>query len=250
MENNEAEIKKKRTKKVVLFSLGTLVLGTLAFFGIKHFKKTKNENNDNTDNQTTDNLDSETPVQTPAHTKSHTGLPPSRNSDAFPLRLGAKGDKVRLLQQALLRAYGAAILAKYGADGQFGNELESALRSKGYAVPLQEADFLKITGEKKEETKAAPATISKFDPAAIAKGIYYSIVAKDYTAAITLLKGIRDTTNYSLVSGEFKNYRINGVRQTLVNAMLGSFSEKSQKQNTQTVLKSMGLKYDGKTWKI
>lgn len=250
MENNEAEIKKKRTKRVVLFSLGTLALGTLTFFGIKLFKNHKKKNSDDTENQTGDELDTETSVQNSTHTKSHTGLPPARTGDAFPLRLGSKGDKVRSLQQALISAYGAGILANYGADGQFGKELASALKSKGYGVPLQETDFLKITGEKKEETKTAATPIAKFDPAAIAKGIYYSIVAKDSTAAITLLKGIRDTTNYSLVSEEFKNYRINGVRQTLVNAMLSSFPEKSQKQNIQTTFKSMGLKYDGKKWTV
>src|SRR5436190_21592027 len=119
--NQEEAAKKSRTKKVVLFSLGTLALGTLAFFGIKHFKK---KNNDETD-QTIDDMDSKTPVQTSTNNKPRTSLPSPGIGDAFPLRLGSKGDKVRSLQQALIRTYGAGILAKFGADGQFGSELQS-----------------------------------------------------------------------------------------------------------------------------
>ena len=70
-------------------------------------------------------------------------------------------------------------------------------------------------------------------------------VAKDYNSAITLLKAITNTTNYSLISEKFKNYRLNGgVRQTLVTALFKSFPEKSQKENTKQVFLKMGLKYN------
>lgn len=248
MENNEAEIKKKRTKRVVLFSLGTLALGTLTFFGIKLFKNHKKKNSDDTENKTGDELDTETGVQASTHIKSNTGLPSPRISDAFPLRLGSKGDKVRSLQQALISAYGAGVLANYGADGQFGKELASALKSKGYGVPLQEADYNKITGQKKQQTPPAP--LLTFDPSVVAKGIYFALTAKDFNATITLLKGIKNTTDYSLVSEQLKNYRVGGVRQTLVNATLNTFTESSQKAKVQDTLKNIGLKYDGKKWTI
>ena len=45
MQNNPATNKGK-AKKAVLLSLGTLALGTLAFFGIKQFKKKKNTETD------------------------------------------------------------------------------------------------------------------------------------------------------------------------------------------------------------
>lgn len=252
MENNQVDTQKSKTKKIVFFSLGTLALGTLAFFGIKFFTKSKNENNDST-NQTTDDLDIENNIQNPPRNKPHTSLPPAGNSSTFPLRLGSKGDKVRSLQQALIRTYGAGILAKYGTDGWFGKELDSALRSKGYGIPLQESDFLKITEEKKEQTPKAPETpapLLTFDPAGLAKGIYNAIIAKDFNTAIILLKGIKNTTEYALTSEQIKNYRIGGVRQTLVNAMLIGFPESSQKLKVQEALKNIGLKYDGNKWTL
>lgn len=250
IENNQVDAaKKSKTKKVVLFGLGTLALGALAFLGFKHFTKPKNNNNDETD-QTIDDMGSETPVQNPPRNKPRTSLPSPGIGDAFPLRIGSKGDKVRSLQQALIRTYGAAILAKYGADGQFGSELQSALRSKGYGVPLQESEYNKIIG-KKEEQKTPPPPLVTFDPAAIAKGIYTAITSKDFTATITLLKAIKSTTDYSLVSEQLKNnYRIGGVRQTLVNASLTTFTESSQKLKIQEAFKNMGLKYDGTKWSL
>jgi hypothetical protein len=242
--NQEAAAKKSRAKKVVLFGLGTLALGTLAFFGFKHFK---NKNNDETEQ--IDDMDSKTPVQTPTYNKPRTGLPSPGIGDAFPLRIGSKGDKVRSLQQALIRTYGTSILARFGADGHFGTELQTALRSKGYGVPLQEAEFKKIVEEKKEETPVPP--LKTFDPIAIAKGIYTAIIVKDFNATITLLKAIRSTTDYSLVSEQLKNsYRIAGVRQTLVNAALSTFAESSQKLKIQEAFKNMGLKYDGSKWTL
>lgn len=243
--NQEDAAKKSRTKKVVLFGLGTLALGTLAFFGFKHFKK---KNND--EDQTIDDMDSKTPVQNTTYNKPRTGLPSPGIGDAFPLRIGSKGDKVRSLQQALIRTYGAGILARFGADGQFGTELQTALRSKGYGVPLQEAEFKKIVEEKKETPTNLPPLVA-FDPTAIAKGIYTAIIAKDFNATITLLKAIKSTTDYSLVSEQLKNsYRIAGVRQTLVNATLSTFTGSSQKLKIQDAFKSMGLKYDGSKWTL
>lgn len=250
METVKTETPKKKGHAMLWYGLGTLALGTLAFFGIKHFIKPKNENNETTD-QTSDPVDTDPHLHTFANNKPRTGLPSGGSHTAFPLRLGSKGDNVRLLQQALLRTFGNGILAKYGADGQFGKELESALRSKGYGVPLQEADFLKITQDnKKEEAKQTPAPLLSFDPTAIAKGIYYALTIRDFNTSITLLKGIKNTTDYALVSEQLKNYRIAGVRQTLVNALLNTFTESSQRIKIQETLKNIGLKYDGTKWTL
>ncbi len=245
MQKNPATNKGK-AKKAVLLSLGTLALGTLAFFGIKQFKKKKN--NDNSD-QTTDNLDHQVPVQTHSNPVPRTSVRPANAGNAFPLNLRAKGDKVLQLQQSLMRTFGANIFPKYGADGVFGTELADFLRSKGYGIPLSEAEFKKIT----QAQTTAQAPLTAFDPASVAKGVFNAIIAKDYNSAITLLKAITNTTNYSLVSEKFKNYRLyGGVRQTLVTAMFKFFPEKSQKENTKLVFKKMGLKHNEATdkWSI
>lgn len=240
IQNNQVTNKGK-TKKAVLFSLGTLALGTLAFLGIKYFKTKKQQTNDDSD-QTTDNKDSKIPIQTNINSKHRTSVLATYVSDAFPFKLGTKGNKVLELQLALMRTFGSGIFPKHGADGDFGSELASFLRSKGYGVPLSEADFNKIT-----QTQASKPLLT-FDPTAIASGVYNSIISNDYSSAITLLKAITNTTNYSLVSERFKMYRLNGgVRQTLVTAMLSSFSEKSQKENTKMVFQKMGLRYNAET---
>lgn len=243
MENTQSATDKSKAKKVMLLSLGTLTLSALAFLGIKKFKKPKNNTDDNV-NQTPDPSPAKIPVQSSADRPARTSLPANRVGAAFPLRLNSKGDKVLAVQHALIRTYGSGIFPKYGADGFFGKELEGVLRSKGYAVPLSEEDFKKIT-EPKEQT---PLTI--FDPAAVASGIYKAITTKDYRSAITLLKSIGNTINYSLVSEKFQLYRIGGgVRQTLVNGMLNAFPEKSQKEETQAVFLKMGLKHNPATGK-
>jgi len=237
---------KGKAKKAVLLSLGTLALGTLAFFGIKHFKKQKNENNDNSD-QTTDDLDTKIPVQTHTNSVPRTSVRPANAGNAFPLNLRAKGSKVLQLQQSLMRTFGANIFPKYGADGVFGTELADFLRNKGYGIPLSEAEFKKIT--QAQTTAQTPLVI--FDPVAITKGLHTSIIRRDFDSAITLLKSIKDVSSYAVISENLKQqYYINGVHQTLVNAMLSTFTESSQKAKVQQAFLTMGLKYNGEKWTL
>jgi peptidoglycan hydrolase-like protein with peptidoglycan-binding domain len=226
-----------------------LALGGLTFFGIKLFKKSKNKTNED-DLETNSELDVKTVNQTTANPVVHSPIHSVYVAPFFPLKMGAKGDNVLRLQRALIKSYGAGILKKSGADGQFGSELATALKSKGYQIPLQEADYNKITEEKKIETPKNPAPLVSFDASAIAKSIYATVNAKDFDSSITLLKGIKNTTDYSLVSEQLKPFRINGVHQTLVNAILTTFTERSQKLKIQEVFKTMGLKYNGTKWSL
>jgi hypothetical protein len=241
MENNQ--VSKSKNKVKIIFGLGTVAVGILSLLGFNYYKKKKNENKNETDDQPDAGNDTKDII----HHSSDTGLPPAGTDNSFPLKQGSKGTKVRELQQGIMRLYGKAALPRFGADGQFGTELESALRSKGFQIPLPESDFEKIT---KEKTASPPKTLISFDPSTIAKGIYYSIVAKDFDSARTLLKTIKNTKDYSSVSAHFKNYRVNGVHQTLINGALNSFPNTSQRQVLNKIFDSMGLKYDGKKWSI
>jgi peptidoglycan hydrolase-like protein with peptidoglycan-binding domain len=49
----------------------------------------------------------------------------------FPIQKGSKGAEVRTLQNALISKYGASILPRFGADGDFGSETVAALSGKG-----------------------------------------------------------------------------------------------------------------------
>lgn len=250
--DNNSEVPQERSHKgrmqLLIGSLAVLI--PTAFFGTKYAiklikNKLKRKQNDDDTTQTTDDLDSKIPVQTRSNHSPRAGVPVVHAGNAFPLNLRSKGDKVLQLQQSLMRTFGTGIFPKYGADGIFGTELRDFLGAKGYAVPLSEADFKKIT-----QTQTAPPPLVTFDPAAIAKGIYNAMVAKDYSSCITLLKAITNPTNYSLVSARFKFYRLNGgVTQTLVNAMFNTFPEVSQRETTKQVFLKMGLKYNNITSK-
>jgi len=67
-------------------------------------------------------------------------LPPDNQitptGDTNIITFGSKGENVRKLQQLLIDTFGAAILPKYGADGQYGNETRAALVSKGFPTTI------------------------------------------------------------------------------------------------------------------
>lgn len=235
---------------ILWLSIGTLALGTVAFFGIKHFTKPKTTNDDNLDTNT--DLDTETTPQNHSKPSVHSALPSGGTNASFPIKVGDKGDAILQLQRAIIKSYGADVLKKFGADGKFGNELTSFLRSKNYSLPLSQADYRSLTEEKKEQTIAPPITLplTAFNPVATAFGIYTAITSNDFSSAITLLKGITNTTQYTSTSEELKKYRIQGVRQTIVNALFNGFKTINQKIIIQNALKNIGLKYDGDKWSI
>jgi hypothetical protein len=65
---------------------------------------------------------------------------------AFPIRKGSKGKLVKVIQLALIKKYGADLLPKYGADGQWGKETTDALIAKGYPTEIDKSTFVKFIG--------------------------------------------------------------------------------------------------------
>ena len=57
----------------------------------------------------------------------------------FPLKYGSKGESVKLLQQALLKK--GYKLPKYGADGVWGNETQTAVVNAGLNNSISYAEF-------------------------------------------------------------------------------------------------------------
>ncbi|HON92811.1 MAG TPA: peptidoglycan-binding domain-containing protein [Sedimentisphaerales bacterium] len=79
----------------------------------------------------------------------------------WPLKKGSKGAGVKMLQQALIDLYGSSILPRYGADGDFGSETESALISKGYLAQIFQKDFdLIIAGAKAKKERETSSGIT------------------------------------------------------------------------------------------
>lgn len=222
--------KKKKVKKVVLTVLGVGAVGFAGYWGWQQYQKRKNENGDD--------VMPEVPSMPSASFSNHTPIQPQRN-DQFPLKKGSKGDKVRQLQETLIAKYGKAILPMYGADGDFGSEMVTALQAKGLPITVDESTFNALVKAR------------SFNPDSLARTIYNAAIGKKFTEVISALKQLRTTSDYSAVSEIFKNnYRIGAVRQTLVNGLLNVFTVSSQKDSLQMEFIRMGLKYDGDKWSL
>jgi hypothetical protein len=88
------------------------------------------------------------------------------------------------------------------------------------------------------------------DPSLVAKGLYASIKLKSFSAALRILKTIKSPLRYAEIGRHFNNYRIGGIRQTIVNAMLTTFKSDEQKKKLNEAFTTIGLKYDGKKWSL
>jgi len=218
-------------KKILLIGLGLAATGTLGYFGYEWYRKKKEKVSD----ADTADLDLTPPSQgsfTPPP------APPKRNDD-FPLKKGSKGTRVKQLQDALIEKHGKEALPKYGADGDFGSEMVTALAKFNYPASIDENTFNVIVQE------------GGLDVDETATELYNAATKKDFASAIKALQKLKSKDDYSSVSENFKtNYRIGGVRQTLVNGMLNSFADEKQKQAIRLQFTRMGLGYDGKTWSL
>ncbi len=177
------------------------------------------------------------PVKEPVRRKAA-----AQNPDGFPLRRGSRGENVRAFQEALISTYGKQVLPRYGADGQFGSEMTAALKKLKLPAAIDETTFNIMV-------KAEPGKGG--NKATLAKTLIDAATRKDFAAALKALKQINSTDQYSEVSNEFKTMRIGGgVRQTLVNGMLNSFADETQKRAIRLEFQRMGLQYDGSKWTL
>ncbi len=231
---------KSNKKKAILISFGVVATAVGGFFGFKYLKNRKKKTD----------IDEEetTPVTTTSSSQTSTssssgGYKPSSTTptrkDEFPLKKGSKGERVKLFQEKLIAKYGKTILPKYGADGDFGSEMEAALEKLKLPTTISESAYnVYVKG-------AAP------DPDDLAEKLIEAAEDKNFTKAIDNLKKIRNTSDYSSVSEKFKELRINGgVRKTLVTGMLDTFTSSSQQESIRAQFLRMGLKYDGSKWSV
>ena len=236
--------KKQRTKKIIITTLAVGATGIIGYFGWQYFKKKKQANHDDIDalirNMDQPIVTQPIPptVKTIAKPKTITYSSTTERSDEFPLKRGSKGENVRRLQEALVTKYGKQVLPKYGADGDFGSEVVAALKKLGLPSTINESTLNVI---------AQGTTIN---PSAVGKDLYNAAVSKDFSRAINSLKKLRSVDDYTAASNVFKEDRINGVRQTLVNGLLNVFTNETQKQNIKFEFLRMGLQFDGSKWSL
>jgi hypothetical protein len=247
--------KKQTKKKIVLTTLAVGAAGILGYFGWQYYKKKKQNNN-----AEPDVIFKKKPVEVVPpvviDTPRYNPVPrpkikpkPNNNDypvidipvsrDGFPLKRGSKGDKVRNLQEALIAKYGKQILPHYGADGDFGSEMTVALKKLKIPASIDESTYnVLVQGHKETKTSSA-------------QEIYAAASKNDFSKTIQLLKRLKTKDDYKEVSDEFKNYRLGGgVRQTLVNGLLNTFTKDEQKQAIRFEFLRMGLQFDGNKWSL
>lgn len=232
--------KKGSKGKYILIGLGVVaVAGTAYYFATR---KPKGGVRDITSFDPVD--DFSTTISIPSTSSSSKG-----SSSGFPLKKGSRGDLVKNLQQALIKKYGSSILPRYGADGDFGGELHSALISKGLPTKIGAGDFTKIVTT---ANAVSTGTTSKkrITPSLVASNLRLAILDDDFSKANTWLSKMKTVKNYSAVSTEFKKKRIDGVRKTVVNALLTKFWSTSEKKKLNAHFYRMGLKYNGSQWSL
>src|SRR6202012_5281025 len=117
---------------------------------------------------------------------------------------GSKNSQVKTLQQALIGKYGAAILPKYGADGDFGTETANALKKAGLPATIDESTYYVIV----------QGSSSGTDKATLANKLLTAADRRDFNGALNLLKQMSTKEDYRQVSNIFSQQRLRGVRQT------------------------------------
>ncbi len=223
-----------KKKKLILIGLGTAAAGILGYFGWQYFAGRKN----NAVMQDEINLPS------PGEKDFQPQNLPVRNDD-FPLKKGSKGQRVKAIQEALIARYGKGILPKYGSDGDFGSETVAALQKAGLPGSIDESTYNVITKGGSNSGGSGSSSASS-----LARILYNAAANKNLSQVLTALKQVKTRDDYSAVSKEFMQYRIGGVRKTLVNGILDSFSDEGQKQRIRLEFSRMGLKYDGDKWSL
>jgi hypothetical protein len=245
MKKAKPSAKKQRKKRIIITTLAVGATGILGYFGWQYFKKkkqTKQNDIENLVNNLKEPILTE-PIYTPRpkvipKKTTYNPTPINERSDDFPLSKGSKGENVRRLQEALITKYGKQILPKYGADADFGSETVNALKKLGLPTTITESTLNVI----------AQGTI--VNPSTIGKDLYNAAIAKDFNKAVSLLQKMKTVDDYSKASEQFKQSRINGVRQTLVNGLLNTFTSETQKQKIKFEFLRIGLQFDGSKWSL
>jgi hypothetical protein len=230
--------KPNKKKKFLLIGLGVAGAGLLSYFGWEYYQKKKNNKDDGSDSSSDADTKQVVP-QKSTFTPNFFTQQQKRNDD-FPLKKGSKGAKVKALQDALIAKNGKEILPHYGADGDFGSEMVTALKKLNLPDTIDESTYNVIV----------QSSTSSFNASALAKALYKDAVNKNIIGVINSLKKLRTKDDYTAVSNEFKKFSLRGVSQTLVNGLLGSFTDENQKQQIRLEFSRIGLKYDGTKWSL
>ncbi|MCS3797161.1 peptidoglycan-binding protein [Niastella sp. OAS944] len=247
--------KKKAKSKIVLTSLAVGAVGILGYLAWQFYKKRRTSNFSRSasadyilptaaaavvypTSASTSSVSPSASIPMPS-TQTKTKKATTATS-SFPLKKGSKNELVKSLQLALIAKYGAGVLPRYGADGDFGSETVAALTKAGLPATIDETTYYVLI----------QGSSSVSDKSALAIKFLNAAAGSDFNAVLALLKQLKSKEDYRQVSEVFVQYRLRGVRQTLVNGLLNTFTNEKQKEQIRYEFIRMGLKYDGKQWSL
>ena len=167
-------------------------------------------------------LNPRNPTTSPPRSLPATNPIVTQNRNQFPLKKGARGSVVTLLQKGLLAIGGspAALIRSTSMrgntpDGVFGPGTIKALLAAGFPTTVTEAVFSRLLSM--TNSSSGGTSPSQSIAATISKGAN----ERNLFSVLAGLQKIQDAKGYSHVSSFFKNVRITGTRVTsLVNALL------------------------------
>ncbi len=237
--------KKQKKKRIIITTLAVGTTGVLGYFGWQYLNRKKQAGKQDITSLITKIDEPVAPeASLPSKVRPSSKKTNSKNTGIaqgteFPLKKGSKGQLVQKLQQAIMAKYGATTLAKYGADGDFGTELYNALKKLGLPTSISQSAFNVIT-----------QGVAASDPASIGIELYKAASNKDFTKIISLLKKLTSPNEYAIAGEQFKQYRLGGIRQTLVNGLLSIADSEAQKQQLRNEFLRIGLQFDGNKWSL
>lgn len=135
--------------------------------------------------------------------------------DSFPLRAGSRGQRVKVLQEALKVYSGNESL---NVDGIFGRETLKALQRAGLSNQVNENNFNSITAKR----------ILAIDSGSLAERLHKAALLRKSEEVINLLKEIQNVAQYSQVNERYKliSEQKTFVTSTIVTDLLSKFKLK------------------------
>ncbi|MCU0430715.1 MAG: hypothetical protein MUF42_12190 [Cytophagaceae bacterium] len=222
-------------ERMLIYILGVGAIGLAGYFGYQYYLELKKRKEE---------------PQTPeiftqgANSRSKSSLP--NYGDAFPLRYGSRGPKVKQLQLKLMAKLGAGAVGSAGADGILGKDTLKAIRAAGLPDLISEEIFITITG--------GEATLI-FNPSQVAENLFRNASSESEDGVIAALREMQDTSHYESVNNYYKNIRAlrnSFMGRTIVTDLLNYVFTTSSpaKERVKTELRRIGLKENAGKWSL